>query len=1204
MCFERRLTGSGMALTIALSLAMAFPVAASLPTTVETATGMRASFSTNGLGQVTIQPPGADRATTVVGNHYHIATVFGAGSGAEVPPLYCVEDGPEQFSFGRAGELFRGQPARVYSSYYLPKDRGLIFVRQRAKMLADVSFANEFQFRTQPPLFYDKFYSLPSGQELVRAEQPTFGSWIVRQDKLAEANGILFANDQVFLAYGIVENTQGDYWHARLPKSSPLHSETASDWGGLLTPLWDICHGGWNVLESKVPAGTEFLAEYYLYGGPWEGPEAIATFVQSADFEAFVAEARQHCDQVETQLLVLEDSWRRQAGEASWRDRVEDAVVEAVELQIDYQRLRGLLMDAQIRAELGGREADLGSYQAKLSAIDELYAGVPGLIDRLRATYGELGLRFSETGELAQAEILLREAEMEALALVRDCGQQVRALTGQVSRDSNLRVRLPLRGPMPQDKDLLQRPLFGVCWYYIQGTGVDGPRAALRKMKALGLNTIETGMHAMTQDRIHYALSQGGSWPEMAALLEPFRGSGLQVMIGTYSKLAAQTPEALDFLGIPREYAALPENMVFNRQGFPDYENLSGTAFTEDVYHRLAAYLRENYSDVVTAFDYNNEMSWNLNFSPHAKANFLDYMREKYGTIGALNQAWGQEFVSWEELEGSFEGTRDLEQHKLGVAAFHEWRRYAVLAYTRRFWGPVYRGLKSGWPESSAVGRDPREMVMGMADGEHPITDIPDVHSYFWHMGLPPAAMQAVADGQPWMNSEFWWAMWQQPDKIAAYYGEELAARYAKFGGGRSPEGEEATRHTCDAQFWTYFMHDCNGFLYFYWRPGNFGMEKSNGLLREAAAAQYHTMRQAEALNPLMRRTKPDTRFAVFVPHATGFVADGTHGRLPRAAFLAMSVLNVPHAGLTEPQIARGDLAKYTHLWLAAGYALPAEVAAAIENWVRRGGTLVCSGAAGVTDEIRNQRDFFAEIAGVRFGEARKLGADPESISLEGEPAVAINDPDVERKLSSMLEDYFRNVRNESKTYPLELLSEDVEVLGTYADGSPAVVESSAGQGRVLTLGPPLDYVLFRAAHAYDSRGEPYLEQLVEALEWVVQRAGVERAVRLDKWGELRISQQNVLAVLRHDPADSAHKYLFLVNLGHAFEGKIGDIHYSLVYTGEPTQVRCDLDFPVRSMREMLREVEVPLRNRPRAAWFQTTLQPGRIYAFELTLPQ
>ena len=249
--------------------------------------------------------------------------------------------------------------------------------------------------------------------------------------------------------------------------------------------------------------------------------------------------------------------------------------------------------------------------------------------------------------------------------------------------------------------------------------------------------------------------------------------------------------------------------------------------------------------------------------------------------------------------------------------------------------------------------------------------DVPDQHTYLWYSGQAPEALQAEADGRPWSNSEFWYSYWQPQDKIAAWYGEDLAGRYARFQGGRSPEGEEATRQTADAQFWTDYLHDCNGFLWFYWLQGSDSLEQPNGLLRESAAEQYNTMRQAEALTPLLRRTVPDARLAVLVPYATLLVQDATHGNMCAAPFLALTALHVPHVGLTEKQIVRGDLRKYTHLYLAQGYALPGAVADAVRDWVRAGGTLILAGAAGVTDELGNRRDYLADLSGVTFGPAR-----------------------------------------------------------------------------------------------------------------------------------------------------------------------------------------------------------------------------------------
>ena len=151
---------------------------------------------------------------------------------------------------------------------------------------------------------------------------------------------------------------------------------------------------------------------------------------------------------------------------------------------------------------------------------------------------------------------------------------------------------------------------------------------------------------------------------------------------------------------------------------------------------------------------------------------------------------------------------------------------------------------------------------------------------------------------------------------------------------------------------------------------------------------------------------------------------------------------------VSDAQLERNEqwLDNYKAVYLPLARYMTPEAAAKIEDYVRSGGTLVCGDADA----------FSSDLAGndTSATQARILGIEPTGSADADRLILKVNLWDLEPGTTLPL---FSMKAWDETTSPgmaraVRVVDKDAEVLGTYPDGSPAIVRHQLGKGTVIAF--------------------------------------------------------------------------------------------------------------------------------------------------------
>ncbi|MCL2594228.1 MAG: beta-galactosidase [Promicromonosporaceae bacterium] len=416
-------------------------------------------------------------------------------------------------------------------------------------------------------------------------------------------------------------------------------------------------------------------------------------------------------------------------------------------------------------------------------------------------------------------------------------------------------------------------------------------------------------------------------------------------------KVALGTPTAVPPAWFFRAY---PDSRVVNSTGTvmapgsrgmaaptsPDYRRLA---------KRIATKLAERYANhpAVALWHIHNEYGAPVNwdFSVHAQRAFPKWLATKYGTLDALNHAWGttfwgQVYMEWDEIcLPSATPTVVNPAQKLDFARFCDAmlrecyvmerdaiREFSDLPATTNFMAIACPGT-----DLFAWGKE---------------VDIVSNDHYLWaadprnYIGLAMAAdlTRSVAGGKPWMLLEHSTSAvnWQERN-VAKQPGEELRNAASHLGRG------------------------ADAIMFFQWRASLSGAEKFHSAMVPHAGTDSRVWREVvelgktlTALEP-MRGSRTEAKVALLWDQESLW-AQGTqwHPTVDAQGLERMQTFyeRLWRDGITTDFAHPGqDLTKYKLVIAPASYLLTKESAANLTEYVRGGGTLLVSYFSGIVDE-------------------------------------------------------------------------------------------------------------------------------------------------------------------------------------------------------------------------------------------------------------
>ncbi len=477
---------------------------------------------------------------------------------------------------------------------------------------------------------------------------------------------------------------------------------------------------------------------------------------------------------------------------------------------------------------------------------------------------------------------------------------------------------------------------------------------------------------------------------------------------------------------------------------------------------RIVAAMAEHFADNanVIAWQIDNEFGGRC-YCADCQAGFQHWLRERYGTLEALNAAWGTEFWShlytaWEQIPLPWEATR---LHNPSLAL--NYRRFMSDTYAdyQRLQIEILRELAPDQPIS--------HNLMGFGYPNLDYFDLAaDLDFVTWDnyprfMGTPNLSNRGLAhDTMRGLKDKPFWVMEQQ-------------------GGPTGNAVVNATPRPGEIPFWSWqaIAHGADGIVFFRWRTARFGAEEYwHGILDHHGipGRRYREVKEmGEALERIGDKLDGsrvagdvamllsyDSRFAFQnQPHNPHLDYPDIFQRLYRSVWernLGVQIVS-PEADLDGFQLVIAPLL----------YVMDEDVAQRLRNYVSNGGTLVVTCRTGVTDMDNVIVDaklpgLLAEVFGVTVEEYDSL-EDGRTVTLKGAGELS-------------------HAGGAGLAWADVLAPEGAEVLARYdADyyaGEPAVTVNRFGDGLAVYLGTVPD------------------AEMAEALmAWLAETTGVQSAI-------------------------------------------------------------------------------------------------------------
>lgn len=397
---------------------------------------------------------------------------------------------------------------------------------------------------------------------------------------------------------------------------------------------------------------------------------------------------------------------------------------------------------------------------------------------------------------------------------------------------------------------------------------------------------------------------------------------------------------------------------------------------------RIVTEMARHYADhpAVIGWQTDNEFSANLCYCPICTEKFQAWLRNRYGSLEALNKAWGtafwsQEYSDWTQIPLPWQvKCGDYHNPSLQIE-FRRFQSQATVSFQReqidilRKYAPHHfithnlMGLHNSL-DYYDLGRD----IDFVSWDNYPITP--------WWNGLFGAAL--AADVMRGVKQQNVWIMEQQ-NGITGWnvMGRRPSAQWLR----------------CSA--WQSVAHGADAVLFFRWRTACHGTEQfwhgvinHDGQPRRRYREVAEFAREMRESSPTLDGSIPRSEVAIVNSYDQHFAFDIQ----PQAeglriwdqatryySVLKKNGLNVDVVPLTA------DLRRYRLLIAPSWHILTTEDASRFTEYVRQGGTLILSPRSGVKNEINACREdplpsLLRELVGIEVDDYDPLGKDENTV--------------------------------------------------------------------------------------------------------------------------------------------------------------------------------------------------------------------------------
>jgi len=485
-----------------------------------------------------------------------------------------------------------------------------------------------------------------------------------------------------------------------------------------------------------------------------------------------------------------------------------------------------------------------------------------------------------------------------------------------------------------------------------------------RLMQEAGLNVVRMAEFAWTRMEPREGVFDFG-WLDRAIALLAERG--IRTVLGT--------PTAAPPAWLMRAY---PECFLVDEHGQRlTYGHRRNTCPTQPIYReysaRIVTAMAEHYADNpnVIGWQIDNEFGHRC-YCGNCQRAFQEWLKRKYGSLGALNAAWGTDFWShiytaWQEIPLP---RATSYTHNPGLAL--DYRRFMSEAYVG------YQKMQENILRRLSPGKFITHNFMGFGYPELNYFDLAkDLDFIAWDnyprfRGQPDLAALALShDAMRGLKQANFWVM------------EAQSGPAGQIEAGTAPRPGEIP-------FWAWqaIAHGADGIVYFRWRTCRFGAEEYwHGILDHHGLPRRRYREVAEMgatvgrISAEMEGSRFQARAAMMLsydsrfafqnqPNNPDFSYEGLFATIYRALWRQNIGVDVISPG--------ADLSGYELVVAPALYILEGAAAERLRAYVAGGGTLVTTCRSGVMDEHNRVVDrplpgLLAEVCGVEVDEYDSL---------------------------------------------------------------------------------------------------------------------------------------------------------------------------------------------------------------------------------------
>ncbi|GGJ02081.1 beta-galactosidase [Alicyclobacillus cellulosilyticus] len=602
---------------------------------------------------------------------------------------------------------------------------------------------------------------------------------------------------------------------------------------------------------------------------------------------------------------------------------------------------------------------------------------------------------------------------------------------------------------------------------------------------------------------------------------------GLKVILGT----PTATPPAWLTHKYPEVLNVSREGVVY-QHGQRRHYNYNAPIYRA-LCARIVEQLASHYKDhpAVVGWQIDNELNCEIDvfYSPADHAAFREWLKRKYGTLAALNEAWGtvfwnQTYSDWDQVHLT---RPTVSQSPNPHQALDEKRFFSdsAISFAKLQADIIRRIAPHHWITTNGI--------FGHLDSHRLTEEALDFISYDsypnFHTIWPDEGPRPLFDRR-----------WSWHLSVARSISPNFCVMEQQSGpGGWVNRMAAPSPKPGQMRLWTYqsIAHGADMLLYFRWRTAVFGTEiywhglndyhnRPNRRLAEVARIGEELSRIGERI--VGSRYVADVGILCDYDNEWDGEFDVWYGPLMRKSVLAWcKALQRNHipadAVFIRPETTVGDLARYKVLIYPHPAILTERVAQVLSDYVQAGGTLVFGCRTGYKDERGHCR--MAPMPGPVAGLCGIEVADFTLIGPQQTPPVIHW---MDARLTDVAAEGFNDI--------LRVTAGDAEVVavykGDYYDGEPAVVRRRVGQGQVVYYGA--------AFHE-------------EAARQVCRLLGLQSPMS----GVMDLPEDVELAVRAHEPGGA--RYVFLLNYSHAPQSVRLHQSFADVLTGRSVHGRVEM---------------------------------------------